>query len=787
MRTFRSLVLAAPVWLTLTTSGVALAENAGANEELENVIVTAEKRAENIQDVPLSIVAVSGEALVNAGVHNAADLSKIVPSLQINNFTFGAGVILRIRGFGSAPNSGTDSDVAAYVDGAFIPRPGAITASFLDVRNIEVLNGPQGTLSGRNAVTGAIMINSNAPSMTQRSFEATVEDGSFGTYSGKGVANLPVTDNFALRLAVKRAHTDGVFDNRLDGKTYGKSDTTLGRISSKWDATANLSWTLRLDAANISGDGAYPAAVYVDTASAAQLAALTAFNTRFGGSQQVYASPPSYTFNQVFSQPYLSDHQYGVTSDLSWNLSPVLTARLINTYRDWKSEQLAGDTFDTSLRLFSVYQKNSSKAQSHELQLVSSKDAFANGKLGFTAGLYFFSEDFALNAGLNAGADFCKAVFTTIGRPFLIPGCQKAPQTNAGVTGFSQTVDSYAGYVQFNYQFRPDLELDLGFRETSDKKTGVYSQMVNNPLAVGVLLGNEGPDALKFTDHRPSVRASLSWHATDKVMAFGTFSTGYKSGGFNTGAGPRALVTPANPTARNFGSETANDYELGLKSIFWDGKFLLNATLFNTELKDFQDRSFDGFGFAIRNSGNVRSRGLDLDGQLRAAQNLSFTYGATFLDATYQKAVTAPGLEGCTTLCPTVQNLTGETISYAPKTHATGGVQWNSNSLGSGYVMTAAANENYTSSFLTSNTNNPQSRVHGYATTDLRVRLNSPNDKWSVEAFGLNVFNKHYYVATVAQPLGEIMGINVGATGATLFRGFLGDPARFGLRLSFKF
>ena len=786
MRAFRSLVLAAPAWLALTASGVALAEDEGPSDKLETIIVTAEKRAETIQNGPLSIVAVSGNALEDAGVRNVSDLSKVVPSLQINNFTFGAGVILRIRGFGSAPNSGTDSDVAAYVDGAFIPRPGAIMSSFLDVKNIEVLNGPHGTLSGRNAVTGAISINSNAPSTTKQSIEATVEGGNYGTYAGTGVANVPVTDNFALRFAVKGTHTDGDYHNLLDGRTYGRKDTYVGRISSKWDATENLSWILRLDGANTSGDGAYPPAVYTDTASAAQLAALTAFNTRFGGSQQVYASPPSFTFNQFFSQPYLRDHQYGVSSDLSWNLSPVLTARLLDSYRDWESKQLAGDTFDTSLNLFNVYQSNGSKAQSHELQLVSSKDAYTNGKLGFTAGLYFFREDFALDAGLNAGSDFCRAVFTSIGRPFLIPGCKAAPQTNAGVTGFSQTVDSYAGYVQFNYQFWPNLELDLGFRETSDKKTGVYFQKVNNPLAVGVLLANEGPDALKFTDSKPSVRASLSWHALDQVMVFFTFSTGYKSGGFNSGAGPTALVTTANPTARNFNSETADDYELGLKSILWDNKFLLNATLFDTELKDFQDRSFNGLGFVIRNSGNVRSRGLDLDGQLRATQNLSFTYGATFLDATYAKAVSSPGLEGCTTLCPTVQNLTGQTISYAPKSHATGGVQWTS-AFSNGYAITAAANENYTSSFLTANTNNPQSRVAGHATTDLRLRLSSPNGRWNVEAFGLNVFDKHYYVATVAQPLGSIMGINVPATGATIFRGFLGDPARYGLRASVKF
>ena len=787
MRTWRLLVLSSPAWLATMASGVASADTAEPSDSLETITVTAEKRTENIQNVPLSITAVTGQTLQDNGVHSASDLGKIVPSLQINNTTFSGGVVLRIRGFGSAPNSGTDSDVASYVDGVFIPRPGAILTSFLDVQNVEVLNGPQGTLSGRNAVVGAISINSAAPVLGKESVEATVEGGNYGTYAATGIANVPVNDEFALRVAVKGTSTEGDYYNHLDDRTYGKSNSAIGRISAKWEPAQNLSWTARLDGANTTGDGAYPPTVVSNTASPAQLAALSAFNTRFGGSPQVYSYPPSFSFNQYFSQPYLRDHQVGVASDLSWNPTPVLTARLIDSYRDWENKQLAGDTGDTSLDLLNIYQSNSSKAQSHELQFLSDKDAFADGKLGFTSGLYFFREKYGLGTGINAGSQLCTAVFTSVDRPFLIPGCKAGLQADAGVTEFSQTVDSYAGYVQVNYAILPSLELDLGTRESYDKKTGVYSQTARNALAVGTLLGNEGPDALTFSSDRPSYRATLSWHATDQIMVFGTFSTGYKSGGFNTGSSPTPLVTAANPEGRNFSDETADDVELGIKSIFWDNKILLNATLFDTALKNFQDRSFNGVSFVIRNAGDVRSKGLDLDGRFRATPNLSVTYAATLLDAYYSKADDEPGLEGCTTLCPTVQNLTGQTINYAPKAHATGGLQWDSDAIGSGYVITGAANENYTSSMLTENTNNPQSRVSGYVTTDLRLRLASPNDRWYVEAFGTNVLDRRYYVSTIAQPLGSIMGINNPLTGATIFRGYLGDPARYGLRANMKF
>ena len=255
--------------------------------------------------------------------------------------------------------------------------------------------------------------------------------------------------------------------------------------------------------------------------------------------------------------------------------------------------------------------------------------------------------------------------------------------------------------------------------------------------------------------------------------------------------------------------------ELGVKSILWDGKFQLNATLFDTKLKNFQDRSFNGIGFVVRNAGDVKSRGMDLDSQIRVLPSLSFNAALTYLDATYAKAINSPALEGCPALAsPAVpppgsicasmqytpafpaptgqtsqpsQNLTGQTIAYAPKYHGNVGVKWDSPPFASGVVVTVAATENYSASFLSANTNNPQSNLPSFSTTDLRVSLNSADDRWQFDFFGTNVFDKHYYVSTVAQVLGAQMGINSAVTGATVYRGFLGDPARFGARVSVKF
>ena len=143
---------------------------------------------------------------------------------------------------------------------------------------------------------------------------------------------------------------------------------------------------------------------------------------------------------------------------------------------------------------------------------------------------------------------------------------------------------SLAGYFQVNYSILPNLDLDLGVRETSDKKTAVLNQVARNRLGIAPFITPEGPDDLNFKDTKPSYRASVSWHITDSLMAFGTYSTGYKSGGFNAAFSASVLGS----AARTFKSETVNDYELGLKSQTLGGKLILNATVFDTVLKNFR-------------------------------------------------------------------------------------------------------------------------------------------------------------------------------------------------------
>ena len=235
--TYRNLCLwgVSSIALAISAAPAFAADQSGSVEE---VVVTAQKRAENIQNVPLSIMAVSAKTMEARGVEEVADLERIVPNLRFDSTAQAAGVAVRIRGFGAGSNAAIDPSVAPYIDGVYIPRPGAILSSFLDVQGVEVLRGPQGTLFGRNATVGAVSLHSVAPSTQGFSARVAGQASNYGGYQGEGMVNLPVTQDFAVRLAALANTTDGYVRNKLDGKTYGAGDTAEeGRLSAKWTPT----------------------------------------------------------------------------------------------------------------------------------------------------------------------------------------------------------------------------------------------------------------------------------------------------------------------------------------------------------------------------------------------------------------------------------------------------------------------------------------------------------------------------------------------------------------------
>ena len=747
--------------------------------EIEEVVVTAQRRPEHIQVVPMSIFAVSAQTIEARGAHDITGLERLVPGLRVDTNSQSAGLSLRIRGFGAFSNAAIDPSVAPYMDGVFVPRPGALLASFLDVQSVEVLRGPQGTLFGRNATAGALSIRTHDPSADRATGSLSVRRSSFESQEVQGIYNRPLSETFALRFAAIGASNGGFVQNRFDGQTYGESSTKAGRISAKWLLSNNLTWILRADHAESTGDGVVASAVDVSTASPGQLASYTA---RLGGKTPVLAFPPTTTLNQLIKNSRLSDRQNGVTSDLTWQPGGGYTFRLIASARDWANAQSDGDVVFTPKDLLTRDSTFDSSGQSVELQVISPEGALLDGRLDFVAGLYFFKEDYRISEDLNLGSEFCGFV-VAVAAPPLVGPCNTRPRINAASNVFDQATTSRAAYLQATFAVSPTLDLTIGARQTEDEKSGRFDQAIINPAAV-IMRAPENAN-LAFSDSQPSWRANLSWRASARVMAFVGYSTGYKSGGLNSAGGAAALGA-----RRVFNSETAQDWSTGIKSILFNRRLLMNVTAFRTELDDFQERSFDGVSFVIRNSGSIRAQGVELEGQAHPTSSIGLDFGLTYLDSIFTDNSLAPGLPACTGApgsCPLTQDLTGRTPALAPKWQFNFGIQYTSDTFMNGFSAQIRADANYSSRIHSTNDLNPQGFVDEFATVGGRMTIVSPDERWNISLYGQNLTDERYFRTKFPQVLDMVFGVRVPATGHTLMRGYVGTPRTVGLRLAMNF
>lgn len=745
---------------------VAFAQEESAAVEDDNVIVvTAQRRSENVQQVPISVTALSSEALVNANVWDVTGLTRVVPNLIINKSNQTSSVRLIVRGVGAPGNTMAESSVATFLDGVYIARPGAIVGNFLDMEAVEVLRGPQGTLFGRNASVGLINLRSADPA-SEFSGEVAAEYGTADRMWVRGHVNVPVNDDVAIRVAGLGQWFDGYWTNQLDGETYGGIDDAAGRVTLRADVTSNLRWTVKADYSRQRGDGQINLDFDPATVSPAQLAAL---RTRLGG--QLPDTNLNDNIMNQFVTAGLSDRQWGLTSNLEW-LAGDFTIKLIQSYRDWKNTQQDGDVFFTPVPLLSRTANYRSKSHSHELQLLSPDDLW-DGKLNFVTGLYYFSEDFVLGEQLDLNSQFCNFLLP----PGQRPSCNALLDAGAGFNATNQTVsqdmDSIAVFGQATFRPLEKLSLTLGGRWTQDSKTARYVQVLNNPF--GAALRATEDTLLEFEDDQFTWRAAATYEPSDDVMLFATYSTGFKSGGFNSGPGSTALGQ-----RRIFDSETVDNYELGARTSWLDRALTANITLFRMDIRGFQDRGFDGTSFIVRNAGNLRQQGMEAELSVRPSRNFNVRGGLAYLDSeftSYQGASNLPGLPG-------TQDLTGGRNLYSPEFQGSVGFDWTGEFAGSGLGWSISPLVSFISDFNNGGVNdgNPQNVQDGYVTANLRVSLGDLSQGWEIYAFGDNLTDTRFCATRIYQTLGGALGLNNGVfPGSTAVRCNISPPRVYGI------
>lgn len=773
------------MWATPVLAQEGPADGASAEDAGDEIVVTAQKRAENLQDVPVSIAAFSGEALARANVVTVQDLGRIAPNFSTSKGVASSAIRLNIRGVGAAGNTATEPSVAVFLDGVYIPRAGSVIGSFLDMEGAEVLRGPQGTLFGRNASVGALSLHSAKPK-NEFSAHVTAEAGSFSRYKLDGHINLPLSENVALRVAGVGNWFGGYWHNRYDGKTYGKQDDYAFRASLRADI-GGLEWILRADYSKITGDGIVNNDFDPNSVSPAQLAALS---TRLGG-----VLPDTNLNDRVMNQYVtgdLNDRQWGISSEASLDVFGG-TLRLINSYRKWRNDQLDGDVLFLPLPLASRVGQFASDSYNNELQYISPVNEWLGGRLDMVAGLYYYSEKYRLDEQLHLNAQYCN---TLVPAGAQRTACNSYLATTGGINATDQDVfqnsRSFAAYGQLNFKLAEPLTLVLGGRWTKESKDGSYSQAIATPFAAGL----RAPEVLTLPDlneDRFTYRIGLNLKPSEDVLIFGSFSTGYKSGGYNSGGGTPSLTTFGTggvvvSTKRVFGRETVKNYELGIKSTWLDRTLQANLTFFRMDIDGYQDRSFDGTSFVIRNAGALRQQGFEFDAVLRPVRRFSVNLALAYLDSKFTSFTAGSALPGLP--AGSVQNLTGTPANYSPEFTGRVGLDWSGDLGGSGMSWNLNGNLSLVSDQRNSavTDNNPQTIQDGYVLLGARFTINGPDDRWSLSAFGNNLTNTQYSSGSFNQVLGGAFGLNNGVfTGSTAIRKNHAEPRTYGVSATVRF
>jgi iron complex outermembrane receptor protein len=833
--TIRRVPLRQGVALALAISGAIAAGSSWAQQQaasqpvLTEIIVTAQKREQNIQDVPISVIALSAQQLKEGGVTDIKNLQALTPGLTVTSTTSENVTTARIRGIGTVgDNPGLESSVGVVIDGVYRPRNGVGFGDLGEIEQIEILEGPQGELFGKNNDAGVISITTKRPSTT---FGVTAE-ATGGNYNDREInasVTGPLGDISAARFYAGYQKRDGFLnintglgpnsDNRTDNRNMY---TMRGQYLVTPSDTVNFLLIGDYSKRNESCCGA------VQTADGpfAPLLNAVASNPLLGGQPGAggVASPPLSPFSrQAYSnQPVRQQiRDMGISGELNWDLGPAkLTS--ITAWRD--NTIVAGNDVDYSG--IDILQEPANEGNQTDFKQASEEIRLAgkSGPLDWLVGGFYASEILTSNTAIYAGNAFdlyiggvASASVTPPGQLpnfGLIPGFTKQPFGGTFIPGVSgeqdfyhQTSKSYAFFTNETYNIMQGLDLTAGLRYTSEKKTAISNyvnpdggsgcgRLLASPAAAlpptspeyQFLFGYScatlfnpffgGKSTSQSLDEgNVSGTVKLSYRFTDDVMAYVSWANGYKAGGFNlarttAATGPFGALTPNFDTA--FPRETVQSYELGVKSILADRTLRLNASVFDQKYTNFQLNTYTGIQFVVSSIRKVESKGAEFDTSWATpVSGLSLSGGVTYAftnitDFGGSLPLFAPNLA-------TSLSRLNNRLSFAPLWSGVVAATYTA-PISSSLQFHANINEKYSSSYNTGSDLDPRKLQAAYGLLNARLGLGSPDGKWTAEIWGTNLANKGYYQVAFDAPF-QYNQIDA----------FLADPRTFGITVRTKF
>ncbi|MYL99033.1 TonB-dependent receptor [Novosphingobium sp. FGD1] len=622
----------------------------GAHDRGGDIVVTARRRIESSQEVPLAISVVGGEHIDSTGSFNVGRLQQLTPTLQFYSSN-PRNTAVNIRGLGvpfGLTNDGIEQGVGIYVDDVYNSRVASATFDFLDVAQVEVLRGPQGTLYGKNTTAGAINITTNQPTFDFEG-KAEVSIGNYNFKQAKAAISGPLSDTLAARLAVSATDRRGTIYNVTSNQWIQSQDNLGIRGQLLWRPTDTLDITLAGDFS--SQDANCCGSVYVRTGLTQR-----ALNRQFEaladalGYQPVSRNP--FDRRTDLDTPLKAENKIGGASlRVKWDFGEG-TLTSITAWRFWDWDP-SNDRDFTGLPIVALSQNPSQQDQyTQELRYNYSSDA-----IDFVVGAFGFYQRIDTQGTEQHGA--------ASSRWNIAPSnpLSTDPSVLDGLVAYNSQYlknTSAALYGQLSWHVTPELTLQPGVRLNYDKKDGYYQRRVfdgagNEILLDGTTNARKTAQLAIFTPQEISPRFSdwnfsydftVSYRIAPDVLAYATYAKSFKSGGINQNGVPTDAQNNPILAAATVKPEDVDHYEAGLKTQFWDRRATFNLSIFRTDIRNYQANVNNGqFGVLrgyLANAGAVRSQGVEADFSIRPSERFNAYVNGAYTDATYRRFVDAP-------------------------------------------------------------------------------------------------------------------------------------------------
>lgn len=767
---------------------------------LEDIIVTAQKRPENVQAVSIAIQAVTAEGLVKAGITDVARLEQITPGMT---FAFGGNdAKIAIRGANSnATFQDNSSVVGVFVDGVYKPRASQQTRSFFDVSRVEVLKGPQGTLYGRNTLAGAINLYTNAADPDAFEVGLVSTFARFNRFRNEGYVNVPLGPTFAVRLAALSEQSDGYVKNDA-GPDIGSVDTISLRGSAFWQPTDSFDATLRVtnvrERGNINGLFATKgtcASRDANLLTDAKGPVLFCDNPRRGAAgTRSFLAGGKLSISKDFVNEDKTD-EFNATLELNWEMSDSIGLKSITSYTDYEST-LGHDADYSSTSHSREWFVEEAESYTQELQLGSRGESplqytvggyASKDKTFFGGGLIRLNRDdlsVRPNATTADGLVRPVQIATPVINPRLDLGNPASPSREGQAANSFQYIDitTLGVFGQVSYAIVPTLRIVGGIRYSSEKKESInFSGPTSYEGPQFPVAAPTTPDGFSRAKSRstsrvnktftqPTYRGAIEWDAADDVLVFANFSTGFLSGSINSAG----LIT---------NQQKSRNYELGMKSRFMDNRVQLNASVYRTEYRDLastfqRPNAAGGVDTLSVTGGEINATGVEAILDIIPVDNLHLTFSGNYLRARYgdfPQLVSGQTNGGLAGGANRTVNLKGFKAVYSP-TFAGTFVGSYDIDMGENGKITPTVKVFYSSSYF-AHGNLPYNRAgfqDSYTKTDLRLSWTSASERFGIEVFAENLEN-------------EIVNSRTQSGGDGIEQVAWGLPRNYGVRLRGKF